>query len=178
MKKVFVIIAALVLLLVVINFVFADKDEDSGVNADYLRIHIRANSNSEADQNIKYEVKAAVVDALTPELQGVTSKKDAMKIIEKNISEIDDVCENVLRQHGYYYGAETRLCQESFPARTYGELTLESGVYDALIVDLGSGEGDNWWCVVFPPLCFVPDGDGEKVTYKSLIVEWFEKLFG
>ena len=62
MKKVFVIIAALVLLLVVINFVFADKDEDNGVNADYLRIHIRANSNSEADQNIKYEVKVASAD--------------------------------------------------------------------------------------------------------------------
>ena len=101
-----------------------------------------------------------------------------MEIISENLALIDEVSEGVLRENGFYYGAQSRLCEEDFPTRTYGELTLESGIYDALIVDLGSGEGDNWWCVVFPPLCFVADGEGEKVTYKSLIVEWFEKLFG
>lgn len=178
MKKVFVIIAALAVLLIIINVATYDKDGGSDVNADYLRIHIRANSNSEIDQNVKYEVKAAVVEALTPKLAGVSSKEKAMDIISENLDLIDEVSERVLESHGFYYGAKSRLCQEDFPTRTYGELTLSSGVYDALIVDLGSGEGDNWWCVVFPPLCFVADGEGEKVTYKSLFVEWFEKLFG
>ena len=111
-------------------------------------------------------------------LSGVSSKEKAMEIISENLALIDEVSDGVLRENGFYYGAQSRLCEEDFPTRTYGELTLESGIYDALIVDLGSGEGDNWWCVVFPPLCFVADGEGEKVTYKSLIVEWFKKLFG
>lgn len=179
MKKVLILIVALVALLVVIN-VFASGEEENGadVNADYLRIHIRANSNGDADQQVKYKVKEAVVKALTPLLSGVSSKEKAMEIISDNIARIDEVSDETLRENGFYYGAKARLCEEDFPTRTYGELTLESGIYDALIVDLGSGSGDNWWCVVFPPLCFVADGEGEKVTYRSLIVEWFEKLFG
>lgn len=177
MKKVFILIAALAALFIAIN-VFAGNEEEKEVNADYLRIHIRANSNSDADQSVKYEVKAAVVEALTPLVSGARSKEQAEEIISENLWLIDETSERVLRENGFYYGAKARLCDEQFPTRTYGDLTLESGVYDALIVDLGSGEGDNWWCVVFPPLCFVADGEGEDVTYKSLIVEWFEKLFG
>ncbi len=177
MKKVFILIAALAALFIAIN-VFAGNEEEKEVNADYLRIHIRANSNSDADQSVKYEVKAAVVEALTPLVSGARSKEQAEETISENLWLIDETSERVLRENGFYYGAKARLCDEQFPTRTYGDLTLESGVYDALIVDLGSGEGDNWWCVVFPPLCFVADGEGEDVTYKSLIVEWFEKLFG
>lgn len=177
MKKVFILIAALAALFIAIN-VFAGNEEEKEVNADYLRIHIRANSNSDADQSVKYEVKAAVVEALTPLVSGARSKEQAEEIISENLWLIDETSERVLRENGFYYGAKARLCDEQFPTRTYGDLTMESGVYDALIVDLGSGEGDNWWCVVFPPLCFVADGEGEDVTYKSLIVEWFEKLFG
>lgn len=179
MKKIIVLIAALVAVLVIVNAVaFAGEENNDAVNAEYLRIHIRANSNSEIDQNVKYKVKAAVVDALTPELYGVKNKEEAMEVIYENLSMIDEVSERVLESNGFYYGAKARLCEEEFPTRTYGELTLSSGVYDALIVDLGSGEGDNWWCVVFPPLCFVADGEGEEVTYRSIIAEWFRKLFG
>lgn len=179
MKKIIVLIAALVAVLVIVNAVaFTGEESKDEVNANYLRIHIRANSNSELDQSVKYEVKAAVVDALTPKLCEVKSKEEAMEIISANLSVIDEISERVLESNGFYYGAKARLCEETFPARTYGDLTLSSGVYDALIVDLGSGEGDNWWCVVFPPLCFVADGEGEKVTYRSIIAEWFHKLFG
>ncbi len=178
MKKVFILITVLAVLLIAINVATAAKGGDNDVNADYLRIHIRANSNSDADQRVKYEVKAAVVEALTPKLAGVSSKSEAMEIIRDNLSLIDGVSVSTLELNGYHYGAKARLCEEDFPTRTYGELTLTGGVYDALIVDLGSGEGDNWWCVVFPPLCFVADGEGEKVTYKSLIAEWLQKIFG
>lgn len=178
MKKVVLLIAAVVAVLITVNVAACAGGSSSDVNADYLRIHIRANSNADIDQNVKYEVKDAVVKALTPKLADVSSKEEAMEVISENLVLIDEVSERVLESHGFYYGAKSRLCREDFPTRTYGELTLSGGIYDALIVDLGSGEGDNWWCVVFPPLCFVADGEGEKVTYKSLIVEWFEKLFG
>lgn len=178
MKKVLILIAALAAILITVNAVMKDDGDSAEVNADYLRIHIRANSDSEEDQAVKYEVKEAVIEALTPELSGVSSKKEAMKIVSRNLSLINEVCEETLASHGFSYGAQARLCQEDFPARNYGELTLESGIYDALIVDLGSGDGDNWWCVVFPPLCFVAVGGEDKVTYKSLFAEWFHELFG
>ena len=82
MKKIIVLIAALVAVLVIVNAVaFAGEENNDAVNAEYLRIHIRANSNSEIDQNVKYKVKAAVVDALTPELDGVKNKEEAMEVI-------------------------------------------------------------------------------------------------
>lgn len=145
-------------------------------SADYLRIHIRANSNLEIDQDIKYKVKDSVVDAMTPLLEGVGSKEQAMKIVKDNLSYLQAVADQSLSRLGVEYHSKIKLCKEDFPTRTYGDLTLESGVYDALIIELGSGKGDNWWCVVFPPLCFVSRDNGQGVEYKSLIVEIIEKL--
>ncbi len=144
--------------------------------ADYLRIHIRANSNLDVDQNIKYKVKDSVVTALTPLLDGVQTKAQAMKIVQDNLSYLEAVADKSLQAQGVTYRSRARLCQEDFPTRHYGELTLESGVYDALIIELGSGSGDNWWCVVFPPLCFVGQKDGKDIKYKSLVVEICEKI--
>lgn len=140
----------------------------------YLRIHVRANSDGDEDQAVKYKVKDAIVQYLTPQLEGVSDVESAMDIVENNLCALEELSEYVLTDNGYFYGASVRLCREEFPARTYGSLTLESGVYDALIVELGSGQGDNWWCVVFPPLCFVSDQKGE-FAYKSKIAELWNK---
>ncbi|MEG2561015.1 MAG: stage II sporulation protein R [Clostridia bacterium] len=143
--------------------------------ADYIRIHIRANSNDDIDQNVKYKVKESIVEMLSPRLSGAQSKAQAFAIVNANLSEIEKTANATLSANGFDYTSHAKLCQEKFPTRSYGELTLSSGVYDALILELGSGTGDNWWCVVFPPLCFVADGEGEKVVYKSKIVElWNE----
>jgi stage II sporulation protein R len=80
----------------------------------------------------------------------------------------------VLLQKGYSYGARASVRRERFPTRVYGEYVLERGEYLALIVELGKGEGDNWWCVVYPPLCFVGDS-GAKLVYKSKIAEIIER---
>ncbi len=145
-------------------------------SADYLRIHIRANSNLDVDQDIKYNVKDSVVAALTPLLQGVESKEQAMSIVQNNLDYLEAVADKSLKAQGANYCSRARLVKEDFPTRHYGNLTLESGVYDALIIELGSGSGDNWWCVVFPPLCFVSRKNGENMQYKSLIVEITEKI--
>ncbi|MBO7390523.1 MAG: stage II sporulation protein R, partial [Clostridia bacterium] len=78
---------------------------------------------------------------------------------------------------GYDYGCRVRLGRESFPTRTYGDLTLKEGVYDAVIVELGSGEGKNWWCVAYPPLCFIAaeETGKEEVEYRSWIADLFRK---
>ncbi len=145
---------------------------------DYIRIHIRANSNLEADQNVKLEVRDAVIRFLVPFASAAADKNQMMALIRQNISEIKAEADRVLQERNFDYSCEVKLNREEFPRRSYGELTLDAGEYDALIIALGNGEGDNWWCVAFPPLCFIPAESigGEEVVYKSKIAEWLEKL--
>jgi stage II sporulation protein R len=144
---------------------------------DYLRIHIRANSNSEADQDIKYKVKEEIVNVLAPILSGITTKQGAISAINKNISLVEKTANAVLTSGGFVYKSSAKLTQEDFPERVYDGVTVSAGVYDALIINLGSGAGDNWWCVIYPPLCFVDNTiEGDKgVIYKSKIAEIIKK---
>lgn len=139
-------------------------------NSEYLRIHIRANSNLEIDQNIKYQVKDAVVDAMIPLLADCETKEIAYQVIENNLEYIENIADNVLVSNNYNYFCNAKMSYEDFPTRTYGNLTLESGFYDALILELGNAVGDNWWCVVYPPLCFV-NGSTNVSIFKSRILE-------
>ncbi len=149
-------------------------------NASFLRIHIRANSNLECDQNVKYLVKDGIVSFLTPKLSNATTKERALEIVEQNKTEISKIAENVLKKNGFNYGASTKLTREEFPTRSYDGVVLEAGVYDSVIVSLGSGEGNNWWCVVYPPLCFVnvSNTDDSNVVYRSKLVEIIKSFFG
>lgn len=139
----------------------------------YLRLHIRANSNSEADQAVKLKVRDAVVSYLTPLLADAEDSEEAKKTVKKELASLQKLSESILEESSFGYGASAAVRREAFPTRSYGELVLEGGVYDAVIINLGEGAGDNWWCVAFPPLCFV--GEGGDVEYKSILMEIIEK---
>ena len=179
MKK-YIIIGILIALIAGLAIFFAGNAGESystdpaDANA-YLRVHIRANSNSTQDQEVKYKVRDAVVSFLTPIVADCTSKEEAMKKIGANLDGAAKVADETLKKHGYTYGARASIRQEEFPTRVYEEVTLEAGVYDALIMELGTGEGDNWWCVVYPPLCFT-SGNG-NIIYKSKIAEIIRSFF-
>ena len=144
----------------------------------YLRIHIRANSNLEKDQAVKYLVKDKVVEYITPIIAESKTKEDLkVNLINKKNNIEKFVCE-ILKNEGFFYGCSMEINNEFFPARNYGELTLEADYYDALIIKLGSGVGDNWWCVVYPPLCFVNQNNSNSVVYKSKLVEIIKKFIG
>lgn len=143
------------------------------VQSEYLRIHIRADSNEESAQAVKYLVRDEVVEYLTPLVAGYETKDEAMFGVSQSLAGIERVAERVLSQNGFFYGAKARLTKETFPTRVYGDYTLPAGEYAALIIELGSGAGDNWWCVVYPPLCFAAPS-GENVIYKSKIKEIVE----
>ncbi|MBO4937007.1 MAG: stage II sporulation protein R [Clostridia bacterium] len=162
-----------VLLMVVGNL------SSESVDNQYLRIHIRANSNLDIDQNIKYAVKDDVVDFLTPYLVNVNDKDSAIDLIQSLLPEIERVCDSVLQNNGYTYTSRAKINTEQFPTRAYGDFVLEEGIYDALIIELGSGEGNNWWCVVYPPLCFVNknDNSSQNIKYKSKLLEIIEEFF-
>ena len=144
-------------------------------NTQYLRIHIRANSNLEIDQSVKYLVKDKVVSYLTPLIAECDTKQKAQRTLEENLINIENVANSVLKSKGFNYVSSAKINTEAFPTRAYNNLTLEAGSYDALIINLGSGSGDNWWCVVYPPLCFT--GEGTSYIYKSKIYEIINKFF-
>lgn len=136
---------------------------------EYLRIHIRANSNLEIDQTIKYQIKDKIVDYLTPYIAQCKSKQSAEQMLKENLDNIENLSDSELQKQGYKYSSKASIKNEKFPTRIYDGYTLESGFYDALIIELGSGEGDNWWCVVYPPLCF--SGQGGNYIYRSKILD-------
>ena len=144
---------------------------------EYLRLHIRANGNSPEEQALKLEVRDAVVAYLTPLAKGVASKAEMQALIRDKMDEVEQIADDVIRQNGQTYRSHAYLSYEHFPTKTYGDLTLPEGDYDAVIIELGEGAGDNWWCVAFPPLCFVAaeDAEGDEVVYRSLVAEWFRK---
>ncbi len=172
MKKIVVILLLLSFVGLCLAFAGTEKPQET----EYLRVHIRANSNEEADQTVKYRVRDAVVAYLTPTVAECGTKEAAMSAVRKELSAISAVADKVLRENGFFYGARASLKQEEFPTRVYENATLGAGIYDALIVELGEGTGDNWWCVVYPPLCFTA-GNG-NIVYRSKIAEIIAKFFG
>ena len=143
---------------------------------EYLRMHIRANSNDEKEQAVKLVVRDKVVDYLAPHIANCNTKQAAMDMLFSQLCSIEQVANEILLEHGYNYTAKASVKKEQFPTRIYEDVTLKAGVYDALIIELGSAKGDNWWCVVYPPLCFTESR--VKYQYKSKIYEIIKQFFG
>lgn len=120
-----------------------------------LRLHIVADSNSDADQTVKLAVRDAVITYLKPYLEHVTTKNEAMEVISAQMDALTKISNHVLAENGFPYTADAKLGRAYFPVKLYGDLTLPAGEYDALKINLGSASGKNWWCLVFPQLCFV-----------------------
>lgn len=172
MKKFLVVVAGLLLLVLIFSgSVYRD------VNKEYLRIHIRANSNTPVDQNVKYEIKDSVVEFLTPFVASCNSFEEVKECMASNLENIDRVANEILIKRGFLYRAKSKLAQEEFPTRDYNGFVLEAGYYDAIIVELGSAKGDNWWCVVYPPLCFTSTTSGSNVVYRSRIIDMINNFF-
>ena len=174
MKK-FVICISLILIVVLCFICFPQNKKEE---IDYLRLHIRANSNLNIDQEVKYKVKDIVVEYLTPYFSQVKSKDEAIEIVNDLSKEIETKCERVLRSNGFLYSANVKVNNEFFPTRKYDNTTLESGYYDAVIIELGEAKGDNWWCVMYPPLCFVNKNQNEtQIKFESRIKKWCKSVF-
>ena len=133
-------------------FVFGNNSKET--TDGYLRIHIIANSNDAKDQKIKYDVKDEIIKFLSPELKNTQNFASASQKIEQELQQISAVVDAVLKNRGATYLSNCFLAVEEIPTRAYDNLILKSGKYQTLIVKLGKAEGDNWWCVVFPNVCF------------------------
>ena len=135
-----------------------------------LRFHVLANSDAKDDQNVKLKVRDAVGHMLGQKLKKVTDRAQTEKIVQDHMDEIIETAEKTLHKNGYTYGASARLANVDFPVKTYGDYTFPAGKYRALQITLGKGEGHNWWCVLYPNLCFTDS------TYSAVGEEGKEEL--
>lgn len=126
-----------------------------------IRFHVIANSDSDEDQNLKLKVRDEVLKYMAPKLDDSKSLDESREILKSNDNKVKEIAKKVIKENGYNYGVETTLGKENFPDKTYGNITLPQGEYEAYRIVIGSGNGHNWWCVMFPPLCFVDMSKGQ-----------------
>ena len=132
-----------------------------------IRFHVIANSDSDEDQQLKLKVKNRVIDYLYPFLSKSKSLDNSREIIQENMNEVKRISEDVIKEAGYNYDVNLGLSRENFPDKSYGNIVLPQGNYEAFKIIIGKGEGRNWWCVMFPPLCFVDESKAE-VEYDNV----------
>ena len=126
-----------------------------------IRFHVIANSDTEEDQSLKLKVRDKVVEALSEKLKGVISLEEAEIILNDNIDYVNNIAKDVILNNNYDYEVNTMLSYENFPDKVYGDYVFPQGNYEAFRVIIGEGKGQNWWCVMFPSLCFVDESKNE-----------------
>ena len=127
-----------------------------------IRFHVIANSDSDEDQVLKLKVRDRVVEFISGKLDESISLEESREIILSNKEEMEGIAKEVIEENNYSYGVVSNLSRENFPDKVYGDVIFPQGEYEAYRIIIGDGNGENWWCVMFPPLCFV-DGTKEVV---------------
>ncbi len=175
MKKFIYITLVIVIIMLVYN---NEKNKETVKIPDSaIRFRILANSNSPRDQRIKEEVRDKMQKELYQLLENSKSTKQARNLIINNMDNFNSLLENEMKDKEYSYTIDYGM--HTFPEKTYKGITYEAGEYESLLVTLGEGSGDNWWCVLFPPLCVMEaeETNTSKIEYKSFIKEIIEKYF-
>ena len=175
MKKFIYITLVIVIIMLLYN---NEKNKETVKIPDSaIRFRILANSNSPRDQRIKEEVRDKMQKELYQLLENSKSTKQARNLIINNMDNFNSLLENEMKDKEYSYTIDYGM--HTFPEKTYKGITYEAGEYESLLVTLGEGSGDNWWCVLFPPLCVMEaeETNTSKIEYKSFIKEIIEKYF-
>ena len=181
----------------------AEQRRQQDIAEEILRLHVVANSDSEEDQALKMEVKESIVTYLRGIMGDAKSVEEARQEIQKRLPAIEDLAREKMKMEGYDYEADAVLGKCYFPVKEYGDMTFPAGEYEALKVNLGKSAGKNWWCVMYPTLCFVDstyqivpetskeklkenlteeeynsllDG-GDNVQYSFQFIEWIQNVF-
>ena len=132
----------------------------ANISSSVFRLHVIANSDSAEDQNLKYLVRDALIDYMNSVSKNSNSKDEALSIAYQHKSDFYKIAKKVINDNGYDYNVNISIGNFAFPTKNYGDVSLPAGYYDALKVEIGNASGQNWWCVMFPPLCFVDISTG------------------
>ena len=204
MKKIKIFITLAFLLAIFVftcAYTYVSAISDNLYNS-IFRLHVIANSDSEEDQNLKYIVRDNLINYMNDNCKNLSSKEEVIQYAKENSDKLKQIAENTVKDNGFTYPVQVEIGNYEFPTKNYGDISFPAGFYDALRVKIGESSGKNWWCVMFPPLCFVnattgivPDSsketlhenlsdenymivsesDNSSVAFKFKIVELFEK---
>lgn len=142
-----------------------------------IRIRVIANSNSDYDQKIKYNVKDSIEKDIYDMLSNAKNIDTARYILKQNLSNIENTISNTLNEQNYNLPFDVNFGLNYFPKKEFKGVTYNEGYYESLVVTLGNGEGDNWWCVLFPPLCLIEAEDSSDVEYTTMVKTIIDKYF-
>lgn len=206
MKKKLLPIFFIIFLLIIYILLCIDSYVNAvsnNISSSVFRLHVIANSDSVEDQSLKYKVRDKILEYTNTLIDvNSNSKEDIINIANQNIDILKSIAQNTVYENGFNYNVNISIGNFYFPTKYYGDISLPAGYYDALRVEIGNAKGQNWWCVMFPPLCFVdvtsgivPDdskenlqenlpgeeydlisSDSEEIQFKFKLVEIFENL--
>lgn len=157
--------------------------EDGAPYSGIMRFHVRANSDTEEDQELKLAVKEDVVAYLKPLLEDCDNVAESKDVIVSNLQNLYTIAIDTIVEQGYDYPVKVYVTEEEFPAKSYGNITFPAGKYQALRIDIGEAKGQNWWCVMYPPLCFIDETtavvteEGKSILEENLTPQEYAELF-
>ncbi len=156
--------SSIVLFLLFIYILFSAGSYSLAISSDLsqsvFRLHVLANSDSKEDQELKLKVRDNLLDFMNEICSNCSTKEEAMKIANENKDKFQEIAENTIKENGFNYSVKININNFYFPTKSYGDISLPAGYYDALRVEIGEAKGQNWWCVMFPSLCFIDVSSG------------------
>ncbi len=138
----------------IVSSIYAE-DVNAGLSQNLIRLHVIANSDSDADQALKLQVRDAIIEYMKGKLANSKDINETKNIINNNLRNIEKISQEVISKNNFSYSVNAAMGNYDFPTKVYGDISLPAGRYEALRVVIGEGAGANWWCVLFPPLCFI-----------------------
>lgn len=201
-KRFFVVLILFCLFVFISALSYVDAVSEDLSNS-VFRLHVIANSDSKEDQDLKYKVRDAVLEYMNSISANCTSKDEVITLAYDYQDEFKEIAKKVIKENGYNYDVNIRIGNFEFPTKHYGDISLPAGSYDALRIEIGEAQGQNWWCVMFPPLCFIDvtsgvvpdeskqimkdnlndeeyslisDTESKDITFKFSLIEFFQSL--
>ena len=154
----------LLVFLLFIYVIFCAKSYSNAVSSELsnavFRLHVLANSDSDQDQQLKLKVRDALLSYMNTLCSDCNTKEEAITIANEHKDDFQKIAENTIIENGYNYSIKIKINNFYFPTKSYGDISLPAGYYDALRVEIGEAKGQNWWCVMFPSLCFIDISSG------------------
>ena len=161
-KRIFILLLTTTLLIGILTIL--PVHSESLIYDKVLRLHVIANSDSDEDQSLKLLVRDAILEKTNGLLAETTSREDARLIIKENLYELQKIAKSTVKENGYSYPITIEFGEEEYPTKSYESCAFPSGKYLSLRIKIGSAQGKNWWCVLFPPLCLSAASDKDAYT--------------
>ena len=158
--KMTIILSFLLFIYITIYAISYAKYISNDISESVFRLHVIANSDTKEDQDLKYKVRDKLIEYMNSLSSNYTTKEEAIEVVKNHKNEFKQIALNTIKDEGFDYDVNINIGNFEFPTKHYGDISLPAGFYDALRVEIGEAKGQNWWCVMFPPLCFVDVSSG------------------